>query len=824
MTSCPLMSAFQLAGEEVGETCDWPLLQLTPATRVPASECSGPVGVATGILHDPSSTRLPPPISFLFFLTPFNSIHLLYSLPRPVVPKLNGLNRTICTPDKPKTRFPSGGYDRQRPGAFNPTHLIHTLHCPCSPSVIRLRFRASPHSIGTVHPSSNYPPLFPESIMSSSIAMSSVAMTRPGTTRPVLSQLVATHTSRSHGIWRSARNYHSIRDKMERIARSIDKYQRHPQANLRSKTEACKGWATHWPRSRFSELAGREKTYWDAQHEQMNHRIAQLKRQVAKDPYGAIFGGRLVQSSHYIDQSDTATAWPGFLRTFLGAEKPTTEHPSKPHLQDFNFTQSPARSSTSGSRDTLEYDPISGRMAPKAPQPQARSESTMQSSNAGVDCPTGSGVEAKFAPNSSTAEDSQFQPGSISTAKLDAMKSQTTDCPPGSEMEALFISESVPSEKPQSETLKVQTKAKNLSAPAGLISGQNVECAPGSEPEALFTAKPATWNDQSRPPQEFGYHPSANVSVDCPLGSELEAQFAAQLAKDCNSEQEATPVDCSPGSELEARIVAETTRAQLSDPTVDCAPGSESEAFFATNPAAVQATHYPPTIATADSDSKQAGITVDCGPGSELEAKFPSGAASTGMRGESEDLTALHASDIRARYTLKSDDDTSIRSRSARDVEFNASEDHVGDFLQTQPSTSTLQWSEADYRILAYDTTTSTVTTTSADTFFGTNPPLQPHEILSRLNNPAKFVPYFVSMQKDGYELATGGGDILVFKRSANNNNTTKSTAAAGQHEQEFVSEDVRDDIARYRCHDSFDSTAYVGHYNPSSTFEVSGQ
>lgn len=672
--------------------------------------------------------------------------------------------------------------------------------------------------------------------MSSSIAMSSVAMARPGTTRPVLSQLVATHTSRSHGIWRNARNYHSIRDKMERVARSIDKYQRHPQANLRSKAEACngwpatahrdpsssKGWATHWPRSRFSELAGREKTYWDAQHEQMNHRIAHLKRQVAKDPYGAIFGGRLVQSSHYIDQSDTATAWPGFLRTFLGAEKPMTEHPSKAHLQDFNFTQSPARSSTSGSRDTLEYDPISGRMAPKAPQPQARSESTMQSSNAGVDCPPGSEVEAKFAPNSSTAEDSQFQPGSISTSKLDAMKSQTIDCPPGSEMEALFISESVPSEKPQSETLKVQTKATNLSADTGLISGQNVECAPGSESEALFTAKPATWNDQSRP--LHGYHSSANVSVDCPQGSELEAQFAAQLAKDCNSEQEATPVDCSPGSELEARIVAETTRAQLSDPNVDCAPGSESEAFFATNPAAVQATHYPPTIATADSDSKQAGIAVDCGLGNELEAKFLSGAASTEMRGESEDLRALHASDIRARYTLKSDDDTSIRSRSARDVEFNASEDRVGDFLQAQPSTSTPQWSEADYRILAYDTNTSTVTTTSAATFFGTNPPLQPHEILSRLHNPAKFVPYFASMQEDGYELATGGGDILVFKRSANNNNTTKSTTAAGQHEQEFVSEDVRADIARYRCHDSFDSTAYVRHYNPSSTSKVSRQ
>jgi hypothetical protein len=671
---------------------------------------------------------------------------------------------------------------------------------------------------------------------------------------------------------------------MERIARSIDKYQRHPQANLRSRVEACngwpatahrdpsssKGWATHWPGSRFSEVAGREKTYWDAQHEQMNHRIAHLKRQIAKDPYEAIFGGRLVQSSHYIDQSDTPTAWPGFLRTFLGAEKPMTDHPSKAHLQDFNFTQSPVRSSPSTSRDTLEYDPISGRMAPKAPQPQTGSESTMQNSNAGVDCPPGSEVEAKFASNPSIVEDGQFQPGSISNAKRDVMKSETIDCPPGSEVEALFssdtasykniqsgaglpkesahkpnvhvacspgseleslfISESVPSKKPQSETLKVQTEAKKLSADTGLGYGRNVESAPGGELEALFTAKPAARNDQNRP-QGFGYQPSANISVDFPPGSELEAKFAAQLEKDCNSEQEATPVDCSPVSEQEARIVAETTRAQFSDPTVDCAPGSELEASLATSPAAVQATHYPPTMATADSDGKQAGINVDYQPGNGLEAKCVSNAASTEIHDESEDFTALSASDIRARYTLKSDNDTSIKSPVARNIEFNASEDSVGDFLQTQtqkPSTPTPQWSQADYRILAYDTTTSTVTTTSADTFFGTNSPIQPqpHEILSRLHNPAKFVPYFASMQKDGYELETGGGDILVFKRSANNNTTKPITPAAGQHEQEYVSADVHADIARYLCHDSFDSTSYVRHYNPnsSSTVKVSRQ
>ncbi|KAJ5389459.1 uncharacterized protein N7496_000527 [Penicillium cataractarum] len=581
--------------------------------------------------------------------------------------------------------------------------------------------------------------------MSSSIAMSSVAMARPGTTRPALSQLVATNTSRSRNTWHSARNYHSIRDKMERIARSIDKYQRHPQANLRRKTEACngwpatahrdpsssKGWATHWPRSRFSELAGRDKTYWDAELEQVNHRIAHLKRRLDRDPYEALFGRR-VESSHYIDQSDTATAWPGFLRTFLGAEKPMTDHPSKGHLQDFNFAQSPAQSSTSSSRECLEYDPISGRMAPKAPKPEPTSESAMQNSNSGVDCPPGSEVEAKFASNAPIVEDGQFQPGSASTAKVDTLKSQTMDCPPGGELEAKFASE-----------LNLASQSK-----------------------------------------------------------------------------EASPVDYIPDSELEARIVAETTRAQMSDLTVDCAPGSELEALFASNPAAVQAKHYPSTT-TADTNVKKDGITVDCEPGNELEAKFLSDAASAETRGESEDLNTLHASDIRARYTpLESESDTSIKSSAPKDIKFDSFEDRVGDFLQRQNAPATSQWSQSDYRILAYDTTTSTVTTTESNSFFGTSETVQPHEILTRLHNPAKFVPFFAQMQADGYEIATGGGDILVFKRSVKN--AKRNPVSTASQQQESVSPDVQADIAQYMRDDSYDSHRYVRHYDPSSTIKPS--
>lgn len=553
---------------------------------------------------------------------------------------------------------------------------------------------------------------------------------------------------------------------MDRVARSIDKYQRHPQANLRRKTEACggwpaiahrspssnRGWATQHARSRFSELASREKTYWDAELEQMSQRMAYLKRQVASDPYEALFGRR-VDSSHYIDRSDTTTAWPGFLRTLVGAETPMTDHPSKAHLHDFNFTQSNTRPGASGPRDALEYDPISGRMAPKAPEPQAGSESTMRSSS--------------------------------------------TSHP------------------------KKPTNQPNITVP----------CRPGSEVAALLT--PAR-NDQNHPSQGSS---AANVYAECPPGGVLEAKYATGFYLGPQPEKETTPAERSINSELEARIVAETTRSQLSDPhidnptvdsvldseheakivaettraqfsdpNVDCSPGSELGALFKTNPATVQATHYSPTM------------VADSAPGHEAEAKAISNTANAESSGESENLTALHASDIRARYLSLGSD--GMKSNGPKDITANVSNDGVGDFLPHQkPSPEAQQWSQAEYRILAYDTASSTVTTAESDSFFGTSETPQPHEILSRLHNPAKFVPYFTQMQQDGYEIATGGGEILVFKRAVN---TPKNnyTPAAGQ--QDSVSPDVQTDLASYTSDNSYDSGSFVHHYHPSSTTKVS--
>ncbi|KAJ5580022.1 uncharacterized protein N7459_006007 [Penicillium hispanicum] len=707
--------------------------------------------------------------------------------------------------------------------------------------------------------------------MSSSIAISTAAGSRASASRPALSQLVATHTSQTRSIWRCARNSQGSGDKVERISRRIDKYHRHPEANFRRKAEVRHdwpstahrtssgpgGWALWRSRSSFSDFsAGRERSFWDNEREQMQQRMAHLKKHIAEDPYGAIFGRRLDSFTH-LDKNESA--WPGFLRSFT-----TSDHPAKAHLQDFNFAQSPQTV-----HGGLRYDPISGRMAPAPPQPSGgHAETSMPDTNVVIDCPPGSEVEAKFASNPPVVEDEQFQPAaSTASEHYSPLNPQSVDCPPGGEIEALFtsdptsfkdaqvlagvpeesahkpniniacppgneleallISESVQSSQPQAETFKVRNSTKRLDADGGLNSRRSIECAPGSELEAMFISHPAAREDESRPLDAFEAHPlvkQASVSVDCPPGSEIEAKFAStsldtpsqseNLRINATSTGEAS-IDCSPGSEVEAKILADSAsrRTEPADATVDCPPGSELEAKFIADPAATEDGPFQPSMVAEPPNAKKANITVDCQPGNELEAMFISDAASAG-RGESDDLGALQAKDIRARYAAMSRNLAADmrESRHTQNLDFDGSEDRVGDFLMQSQKIGSPKMEElsAEYCILAYDNSTSEVTTAEAESFFGAHETVQPTEVLARLHNPAKFVPYFAQLQRDGYEIATGGGDILVFRKAGH----ARKSAVTAEPE---VDPKVQSQAAQYLRHDSYPADSFASTSQPPS-------
>ncbi|KAJ6104320.1 hypothetical protein N7523_010640, partial [Penicillium sp. IBT 18751x] len=612
-------------------------------------------------------------------------------------------------------------------------------------------------------------------------------------------------------------------DDVERIFRRIAKYHRHPQANPSRKVE-CQSWPSTghhdsnssfpWgllprSRSRFSGFsAGRGKDFWDTEREQLHHRMAYIKRSATEDPFRAIFGRRL--DSYRVDKQDHI--WPSFLRSFLNIEPAVEENPSKAHCQDFNFVKSPEPGA-----EGYQYDPISGRMAPMPPKPADKDALTS------VECPPGNELEAKFVSEPLGEEGAKTpHPESVDCAggsELEALfntepasfkEAQVmmkvphgeesivkpnvhVDCSPGNELDALFVSKSPRTEQPGTETMQVLESEKKLDPDSGLTSGVNVECTPGHELEAVFVANHASQRDQYRPFDTFDAQPRSSEncdSVDCPPRNELDAKFASCFAgldyQAAGVTEDAPPtVDCSPGNELEAKIVSESI--SLGVP-VDCPPGSELEAKFAADPASVEHESFPTAPAVEPMTTKKANVNINCDPGSEVEALFLSDAATTGSLSSSV-----------SKVNSKTESPKS-------DLDFEAAEDRVGDFL-TINQENPAQWSTSEYRILAYDSSVSKISASEVDSFFGTTSTTAPEDILARLHNPAKFVPYFQQMQTDGYDIATGGGDILVFRRSA-------STAANTLHSAE---KKVNQDIADSSRHDSY-PTSHSTFQPPSSS------
>jgi hypothetical protein len=70
------------------------------------------------------------------------------------------------------------------------------------------------------------------------------------------------------------------------------------------------------------------------------------------------------------------------------------------------------------------------------------------------------------------------------------------------------------------------------------------------------------------------------------------------------------------------------------------------------------------------------------------------------------------------------------------------------------------------YKILAYDPIMQTIKMAETTSFASdTSSALTPAEVLLRLSNPAKFFPHFQPLQSQGYEIASGSGDVLVFRK-----------------------------------------------------------
>ncbi|RYP01599.1 hypothetical protein DL764_006165 [Monosporascus ibericus] len=86
------------------------------------------------------------------------------------------------------------------------------------------------------------------------------------------------------------------------------------------------------------------------------------------------------------------------------------------------------------------------------------------------------------------------------------------------------------------------------------------------------------------------------------------------------------------------------------------------------------------------------------------------------------------------------------------------------------------------YKILAYDPTTQSISTAETTSIVpDQETTLTPAEALLRLSNPAKFLPHFGPLQAEGFEIASGSDNVLVFRRVRDAAEVAVPTSDAGK-------------------------------------------
>ncbi|KAK4194337.1 hypothetical protein QBC40DRAFT_238772 [Triangularia verruculosa] len=86
---------------------------------------------------------------------------------------------------------------------------------------------------------------------------------------------------------------------------------------------------------------------------------------------------------------------------------------------------------------------------------------------------------------------------------------------------------------------------------------------------------------------------------------------------------------------------------------------------------------------------------------------------------------------------------------------------------QSQPETPPVNLSEPVlYKILAYDPVMQAIDIAETTSVVpDSTTPLSPAEVLLRISNPARFFPHFAPLQAQGFEIVSGSGDVLIFRR-----------------------------------------------------------
>ncbi|PLB50588.1 hypothetical protein P170DRAFT_508748 [Aspergillus steynii IBT 23096] len=523
-------------------------------------------------------------------------------------------------------------------------------------------------------------------------------------------------------IWRGASqdHYHKREQRRMRIHRRFDLFTlwgrpAHPwPAQIYNRHPRWWKWERTWERPNPDMPEQKRGTYsqkhpWGEEGARMHKRIAQIRKEIETDPYGALFGRRLEPFSAFNKFEDTCAS---LYRSLFGLDKPESTGSTDTTARSKPFKNGsaenpetkaswPRGSGNEGgvgnvsqkSTSRYEFDPISGRMVPKKHRPADVVTEKRPASGGG-------------SPNKPTKDPGQH---TKSTGYLSSMNRTVI--------------------KPKAPSVDNVNSGVSPLEPKLEKSPENQI---GSEQTSVASCK--TDSGRPEPPREGNWLGNTTVTSEKETedhGSPSEITSNADQTKNveprCPDSSKAASQHDLPSEELDL-LQASDIRSRYASRKFEKASEMQDQMQNESNGVSNVSAY-----ATSDIDAQNFRRRPEAH--------------------EQKQHLDTAASNSKTPSQTSSSDTTESQ--------------HSEKFNHAQPlCPSNSQYAEA-YRVLAYDPSTLQIKRAEASTSLNrTNKSCHPSEVLSRLNNPAKFLPYFEEMHADGYEIASGGGDILVFRRS----------------------------------------------------------
>ncbi|KAL5335147.1 hypothetical protein BJX70DRAFT_331535 [Aspergillus crustosus] len=509
--------------------------------------------------------------------------------------------------------------------------------------------------------------------------------------------------------------------------------------------------------------------YWEAHKDRAQQRVVWVKKEIETDPFTALFGRRL-EPFHFGSGFKLENRFTELFKSLLGLSRESSKRAdttvnvkvhnidkaeprnARVHEARDSEKQEVLSQSSSDARDAgFEFDPISGRMVPRAPGPLEVLEKEHKERW------TADGIIAEQKSESEGPD----QPTTVEKAETNSLDSHVID--------------GLNQQNPATAETPIQPDG---TSPSTTANQRQVPNAPDFISEWLESSPAALSAESIRAGEQT--QPLPHVKHD--EHGEPPRNHTIQLAQHSIPENSVIPEELVCGIGASKEDLNRLDRVGFLSRRDEESPSSTAQSYLQNQ--AMAGNRIEDLEALRASDIREAYDARRLSIASEIEAEksrytSPVAAlyASSAPKFDSHAEAPEGQSDTPSNESMKASiATTTSHSEDQLPAENIAQHKRSADANESVPNSPS---TPKVYRIFAYDL--STLQVREAETISSlqvSKEQLHAADVLTRLEVPAKFLPCLNHMRAEGYEIVSGGGDILVFRKAP----TSDISAASHLH------------------------------------------